>query len=164
MKHNIKLFLTDVDGTLTDAGMYYSAQGDVMKKFNTRDGMGLKLLQRAGVQTGIVTSENTPIVSRRAEKLGLEHLVQGERFGGKLNAVEAICAREGISLRETAYIGDDVNCAALLGAVGLAACPADAVALVKAIPGIHVMSLRGGEGCVREFIDMIIGDSLEELL
>ena len=69
---NIKLFLTDVDGTLTDGGMYYTASGDVMKKFNARDGMGLQLLQRAGVRVGIVTSENTPIVSTRAAKLGLD--------------------------------------------------------------------------------------------
>lgn len=156
MTHKIKLFLTDVDGTLTDGGMYYSAQGDTMKKFNTRDGMGLKLLQQAGIKTGIITGETTAIVARRAEKLGLDFLVQGRGFEGKAEAARAICAEMGITLAETAYIGDDVNCIPMLKAAGLAACPADAMPQVRALEGIHAMTLRGGEGCVREFADMIL--------
>ncbi len=159
MNPNLKLFLTDVDGTLTDGGMYYTSSGDYMKKFNTRDGMGLQLLQRAGVKVGIVTSETTEIVSRRAEKLGVDFLVQGKRFGGKLEAVSEICRGLGVSLQETAYIGDDVNCRELLMAVGMAACPADAMPQVKAIPGIRVMTLKGGEGCVREFINGFLDES-----
>lgn len=155
----IKLFLTDVDGTLTDGGMYYSAEGDVMKKFNTRDGMGLQLLMKEGVKTGIITSEDTEIVHRRFLKLGLDFLVQGKRYGGKLAATEEICRSLGISLDEVAYIGDDVNCAPLLEAAGFKACPADAMPQVKAIPGIHVMSLRGGEGCVREWINHFLLDA-----
>lgn len=153
---DIKLFLTDVDGTLTDGGMYYTAAGDTMKKFNTRDGMGLQLLQKAGVKVGILTSEDTEIVSRRAAKLGVDFLVQGKRFGGKLEAAEAICGSMGISLAEMAYMGDDVNCEPLLRAVGFAACPADAMPQVLAIPGIRVMTLKGGDGCVREFINEIL--------
>ena len=153
---NIKLFLSDVDGTLTDGGMYYTAAGDCMKKFNARDGMGLKLLQQAGVKVGIVTSEDTEIVSARAEKLGLDYLVQGKRDGGKLAAALEICRRLGITLAETAYIGDDVNCSELLGSVGFPACPADAMPSVKATPGIRIMSLKGGEGCVREFINHLL--------
>lgn len=152
----IRLFLTDVDGTLTDGGMYYTASGDTMKKFNTRDGMGLQLLQRTGVKVGIVTSETTEIVTRRAEKLGLDYLVQGKRDGGKLAAAREICDSLGITLAETAYIGDDVNCAELLRNVGTAACPADAMPQVKSIPGIRIMSLKGGEGCVREFINQLL--------
>lgn len=153
---NIKLFLTDVDGTLTDGGMYYTASGDTMKKFNTRDGMGLQLLQNTGVKVGIITSENTEIVSKRAEKLGLDYLVQGKRDGGKLAAALEICDELGISLSQLAYIGDDVNCEELLRNAGLAACPADAMPQVKAIPDIHIMSLKGGEGCVREFINTLL--------
>ncbi|MCI8998891.1 MAG: HAD-IIIA family hydrolase [Muribaculaceae bacterium] len=153
---DIRLFLTDVDGTLTDGGMYYTATGDTMKKFNTRDGMGLQLLQKAGVKVGIITSENTPIVSRRAEKLGIDFLVQGKRDGGKLAAAREICDTLGISLAEMAYIGDDVNCAELLRHAGIAACPADAMPQVKAIPGIRIMTLKGGEGCVREFINELL--------
>lgn len=159
---NIRLFLTDVDGTMTDGGMYYTAAGDVMKRFNARDGMGLQILQKSGIKTGIITSENTELVTKRAEKLGVDFLVQGKRDGGKLSAVIEICDRLGIAIDEVAYIGDDVNCIDLLKAVGLRACPADAVASVKAIPAIHTMSLKGGEGCVREFSDMILegGDCL----
>lgn len=157
--HDIRLFLTDVDGTLTDGGMYYTSSGDTMKKFNTRDGMGLQLLQRSGVKVGIVTSENTEIVTARARKLGLDYLVQGKRDGGKLAATMEICDELGIALAEVAYIGDDVNCADLLRAVGVAACPADAMPQVKRIPGIRLMTLKGGEGCVREFINQLMGEA-----
>ncbi|MDE6090431.1 MAG: HAD-IIIA family hydrolase [Duncaniella sp.] len=153
---NIRLFLTDVDGTLTDGGMYYSADGDVMKKFNARDGMGLQLLQKAGIKVGIITSETTAIVSRRAAKLGVDFLVQGKRDGGKLAACTEICAEMEIGLEDVAYIGDDVNCIEILRAAGHRACPADAVSAVKALPGIRVMNLKGGEGCVREFAELIL--------
>jgi len=150
----IKLFLTDVDGVLTDAGMYYTEAGDELKKFNTRDGMGLKLLRESGIKTGIITTENTKLVERRAAKLKVDHLVQGAY--PKVNATMEICSKEGISITETAYIGDDVNCIELLQVVGLAACPADAVKKVKEIPGILILEKKGGEGVVREFADLIM--------
>lgn len=153
----IKLFLADVDGTLTDAGMYYSENGDELKKFNTRDGLGFRLLKEAGIKTGVITSENSKIVENRAKKLNVDYLHQGQLNGGKLSTVKAICQKENISLDEVAYIGDDVNCIDLLSAVGFAACPADAHVQVKAIPGIVQMQLNGGEGCVREWIDIILG-------
>ena len=155
----IKLFLADVDGTLTDAGMYYSENGDEQKKFNTRDGLGFRLLKEAGIKTGIITSENTKIVENRAKKLNIDYLYQGQLDGGKLNIAKVICKKENISLNDVAYIGDDVNCIDLLSAVGFAACPADAHAQVKAIPGIVQMQLNGGEGCVREWIDIILGNT-----
>jgi len=155
-KRKIKLLLTDVDGVLTDSGMYYSEAGDELKKFNTHDGMGLQLIRHKGIKTGIVTSEDTKLVERRSQKLKLDYLYQGKREGGKLAAVHEICKIEGISLKEVAYIGDDVNCFELLSAVGLAACPADALEVIKNIPGIIQMKKKGGEGCVREFVDMII--------
>ena len=149
----IKLFLSDVDGTLTDGGMYYSEKGDELKKFNTRDGMGFQLLREAGIKTGIITSENTEIVANRAKKLKIDFLVQGKRDGGKLAAAQEICSQLGITLNEVAYIGDDINCRELLEAVGVAACPADANIIIKNITSIKIMSRNGGEGCVREFID-----------
>lgn len=149
----IKLFLSDVDGTLTDGGMYYSEKGDELKKFNTRDGMGFQLLREAGIKTGIITSENTEIVANRAKKLNIDFLVQGKRAGGKLAAAQEICDLLGITLNEVAYIGDDINCRELLEAVGLAACPADANTIIKNITSIKVMNRNGGEGCVREFIN-----------
>ena len=150
---SIKLFLCDVDGTLTDGGMYYSESGDELKKFNTRDGMGFQLLREAGIKTGIITSEDTRIVENRAKKLKVDFLRQGKREGGKLAAAVDICAEMGIGLDEVAYIGDDVNCIALLESVGLKACPVDAAQKVKDISGIQVMTRRGGEGCVREFAE-----------
>lgn len=154
----IKLFLSDVDGTLTDGGMYYSVTGDELKKFNTRDGMGFQLLREAGIKTGIVTSEKTKIVENRVNKLGIDYLYQGKREGGKLEVVKEICIEMGISLSEVAYIGDDVNCFELLSAVGYKACPADACNKIKDIVGIKIMKEKGGKGCVREFISEILSD------
>ncbi len=156
----IKLFLSDVDGVMTDAGMYYTESGDEFKKFNTHDGMGLKLIQQSGVKTGIITTENTKMVERRAAKLQVDYLYQGKGFGGKLASALDICAKENITLAEVAYIGDDVNCIELLQAVGLAACPANATPKVKAIPKIIHLNKNGGEGVVREFIDLIMDGTL----
>lgn len=154
-KKTIKLFLSDVDGTLTDGGMYYSESGDELKKFKTRDGMGFQLLREAGIKTGIITSEDTHIVANRAKKLKVDFLHQGKRNGGKLVVAKEICGQLGITLDEVAYIGDDINCMELLEAVGVKACPGDACEEVKDIPGMMVMKKNGGEGCVREFIEII---------
>ena len=155
-RSTIKLLLTDVDGVLTDSGMYYSEAGDELKKFNTHDGMGLQLIRQKGVKTGIITSEDTRLVERRFQKLKLDFLYQGKREGGKLAAVKENCEKEGIKLKEVAYIGDDVNCFELLSSVGLAACPSDALDTIKNIPGIIQMKKKGGEGCVREFVELIM--------
>lgn len=149
----IKLFLSDVDGVMTDAGMYYTASGDEFKKFNTHDGMAFNLLREAGIKTGIITTENTTIVERRAAKLKIDYVYQGAGFKGKLAAAMEICAKENITLKEVAYIGDDINCIELLKAVGLAACPANSTKKVKAIPGIIHLQKSGGEGAIREFVD-----------
>jgi YrbI family 3-deoxy-D-manno-octulosonate 8-phosphate phosphatase len=154
--HKIKVFLTDVDGVMTDAGMYYSTSGEELKKFNTHDGMGMVMLRESGIKTGILTTENTSIVTRRAEKLKVDYLYQGVGFGGKLAAAKDICAKEGITLQEVAYIGDDINCLELLKEVGLAACPANATKRIRAIPGIIQLSKSGGDGAIREFIDNYI--------
>ena len=155
-RNKIKLFLSDVDGTLTDGGMYYSETGEELKKFNTRDGMGFQLLREAGIKTGIITSENTKIVENRAKKLKVDYLVQGKRDGGKLAAIREICQREGITLDEVAYIGDDINCFDLISAVGIKACPMDACLAIREVLGVKIMSKNGGKGCVREFIDNFI--------
>ena len=152
----IKIFLTDVDGTLTDAGMYYGEDGNEFKKFNTRDGKGFEILRKAGIKTGIITSENTKIVSNRAEKLKVDYLYQGVEHQGKLEVVKEICLMEGVELDNVAYIGDDLNCKDLLINVGLSACPSDAIEEVRFIPGIRVLSKSGGSGAVREFINIIL--------
>ena len=155
-KKTIKLFLTDIDGTLTDGGMYYSENGDELKKFNTRDGMGMAMLREKGIKVGIITSEDRNLNQRRAEKLKLDYIRQGKKNGDKLAVAQEIAVELGISMQEVAYIGDDVNCIELLSAVGMAACPMDANEKVKLIPGIKVMTKRGGEGCVREFCESIL--------
>ena len=152
----IKLVLTDVDGVLTDGGMYYSENGDELKKFNTRDGMGFQLLREAGIKTGIITSEETKLVARRAKKLKVDYLIQGKRNDGKLAAVQEICAAMGIALSEVAYIGDDINCKELLEHVGFSACPNDSAESIKQISGIAVLPRSGGSGVFRFFADKIV--------
>ena len=152
----IKLFLSDVDGVLTDGGMYYSEKGDELKKFNTRDGMAFQMLRDAGVKTGIITSEETTIVENRAGKLKIDYLCQGKRDGGKLAAAVEICQKEGISLEEVAYIGDDINCYELLSSVAVAACPLDACDKVKKIPNIYILTHKGGDACVREMVEFLL--------
>ena len=153
---NVKLFLCDIDGTLTDGGMYYSEKGDELKKFNTRDGVAIGMLREAGIKTGIITSEDTAIATNRARKLKIDFLRQGKRDGGKLSVAKEICQEMGITLDEVAYIGDDINCVELLSAVGVKACPSDACEKVKQTPGIYIMSRKGGDACVREFIEKVI--------
>jgi YrbI family 3-deoxy-D-manno-octulosonate 8-phosphate phosphatase len=156
-KPTIKLFLSDVDGTLTDAGMYYGENGEEFKKFNTHDGKGFELLRKAGIKTGIITSENTKIVSNRAKKLKVDYLYQGLEHKGKLDIAKEICQKEGITLDEVAYIGDDINCKELLQSVGLAACPANALDEIKNISNIIKLSKKGGDGAVRDFVERILG-------
>ncbi|MFZ1803877.1 MAG: HAD-IIIA family hydrolase [Nitrospira sp.] len=149
----IRLFATDVDGVLTDAGMYYSESGDEWKKFNTRDGMGIKLLQKAGLITAIVTQERTRLVARRAEKLAIPELHQGVM--DKLSVIREMAVRHGISLQQVAYIGDDVNDIEALQAVGFSAAPADGLPQVLKVVD-YVCRQKGGEGAVRELAEMIL--------
>lgn len=149
----IRLFATDVDGVLTDGGMYYAESGDEWKKFNTRDGMGIKLLQKAGLITAIVTQERTRLVARRAEKLAIPELHQGVM--DKLSVIRDMAMRHGISLGQVAYIGDDVNDIEALKAVGLSAAPADGLPQVVGIVD-YVCRQQGGEGAVRELAEMIL--------
>ena len=158
-KCKIKLFLTDVDGVLTDAGMYYSAEGDEMKKFNTKDGKGIELLRNAGIKTGIITSENTQIVTNRAKKLNVDYLYQGA-VSNKLDIVKEICKLENIGPENVAYIGDDINDYEALSHVGLKACPNDAVKKIKDIDGVIKLSKNGGHGVVREFSELILSLNL----
>ena len=149
----IRLFATDVDGVLTDAGMYYAESGDEWKKFNTRDGMGIKLLQKAGIITAIVTQERTKLVARRAEKLAIPELHQGVM--DKLSLVREMAARHGLTLSQVAYIGDDINDLETLKEVGFSATPADGMPRVAAVVD-YICQKKGGEGAVREIIEMIL--------
>lgn len=158
-KLSIKLFLSDVDGVLTDGGMYYAESGVEMKKFNTKDGMAFQRLREKGIKTGLITSEQTKLVINRAAKIKADYLYQGKKHNNKLEAAREICQQEGISLTEVAYIGDDINCYELLSSVGIAACPSDAIDIVKEIPNINILRTKGGEGVVREFVERFILNS-----
>jgi len=150
---NIRLVLTDCDGVLTDAGVYYSDAGEQLKRFNLRDGMGVKRLRLMGIETGIVTGETSPCVVRRAEKLGIEEVALGAR--DKLSVVTAILARRGLGPESVAYIGDDVNDREVLDLVGLSACPRDAVAEIKKRVNV-VLETAGGHGVFRELAEIIL--------
>ncbi|MEO1053527.1 MAG: HAD family hydrolase [Bacteroidota bacterium] len=152
-KKRVKLFLSDVDGVLTDAGMYYTENGDEIKKFSTYDGMAFAILKKLGVLTGIITSEDRMLNKRRAEKLQLDFIHQGAK--NKIALVEDICEKLNITLEEVAYIGDDINDLIVLERVGMPACPANARKEIKQIPGIVNVGVKGGEGAVRAFLEWL---------
>ena len=159
MTSKIKLVLTDFDGILTDGGIYYSESGNLIKRFSVHDGMSLHLLQRAGVETGIVTSGVSPIVDMRAASIGVRHVFKDKERQGKLNSAKELCAELGLDLtKEVAYMGDDINCFDLLIEVGYAGCPSDAQPVIKEIPKIHITKLPGGRGALREWVNHLIAN------
>lgn len=150
----IKLLLTDSDGVLTDSGVYYSDSGEELKRFSIRDGMGVQRLKElVGVETGIVTGENSGSVRKRAEKLNISELHLGVK--DKKTLVEQIIETRNISPENVAFIGDDANDIEVLQMVGLSACPSDALANVKRVCHI-ICENRGGNGAFREFAEIII--------
>lgn len=150
---NIKMLLTDSDGCLTDGGMYYSENGDELKKFNTRDGMGFSLLRQAGILTGIVTGEDVDMVRRRASKLKLDICKCGIK--DKLSCVKEICREYNIGLENIAYVGDDINDLQVIEHVGLGCCVSDAEECVKE-KAKYITKRKGGEGAIREVVDMLL--------
>ena len=151
---SIKIFLSDVDGVLTDGGMYYTESGDEFKKFNCYDGMGMKLLQEKGYKVGIITSEDKQINRNRARKLKLDFDFHGIK--DKLKFMQEFCINENFKLSEIAYIGDDINCFDLLSNVGVCACPKNAVSKIKNIPNIKLINSSGGNGAFREFAEIYL--------
>ena len=149
----IRLVATDVDGVLTDGGLYYSDSGEQIKKFNVWDGLGLVLLKRAGLVTAIITMDQTPLVNVRASKLGISEIHQGVR--DKLAVLNELVAKYGIELEEIAYVGDDVPDLPVLAAVGFSAAPANAREPVRKKVR-YVCKAKGGEGAVREVADLIL--------
>ncbi len=149
----IKMFLTDCDGCLTDAGMYYSEFGDELKKFNTRDGMGFKILKEKGILRGIITGEKVELNRRRAEKLQLDILELGCK--DKVSVVKQICEKHNVALENVLYIGDDINDIEVMKIVGYSCCPADAMPQLKDIAK-YITIAKGGEGVIREIVEKII--------
>ncbi|MCH5261044.1 MAG: acylneuraminate cytidylyltransferase [Lachnospiraceae bacterium] len=157
---NIKVFLTDSDGCLTDGGMYYSERGDEMKKFNTRDGVGIRILREKGIITGIVTGEDVEMVRRRAAKLRMQEVHCG--VDNKLDVVRNICAKYKCSLENVAYVGDDINDVEVLQAVGLAFSVADGWQEVKDVAD-YVTVQKGGNGAIREIVDIFFNGRIMKI-
>jgi YrbI family 3-deoxy-D-manno-octulosonate 8-phosphate phosphatase len=150
----IKLLITDCDGVLTDTGVYYSASGEELKRFSIRDGMGVERLRKyAGVETAIITGENSEIVRQRAEKLQIKELHLGIK--NKVAVIEDMIKRLGIKSEEAAFIGDDTNDIDAMVFCGFSGCPNDATKYAKEAADIIVDS-KGGNGAFRDFAEIII--------
>lgn len=149
----IRALVVDVDGTLTDGGMYYDAGGEAMKKFNTRDAQGLKQLEAAGFEVAVVTAEMSKAVDARIRKLGIRHYVPG--VTDKRAALTALAAQWGCSLQQIAYVGDDVNDLPAFEVAGFACCPADAVDAIRERAD-YVATRAGGAGAVREVCESLL--------
>ena len=151
---SIKLLILDVDGVMTDGGMYYTEHGDELKKFNAKDGMAIKRIAAEGIIVGIISSgTNKRIIESRAKKLNIKKVHAGEEPKEK---VLAKWLKElNISSAQTAFIGDDVNDLNIMKTVGVAVCPTDAVPEVRNVCQV-ILEKKGGDGCVREFIDSFL--------
>lgn len=149
----IKLVLTDVDGVLTDGGRYFGYKGEVMKKFQTRDGMGVNILLRNGIKTAIISKERSQIVKRWAKSMNISKLYLGIKR--KEDRLFEICNDFGIKKYEIAYIGDDVNDVGLMKKVGFSATPNDGVKQAKQIAD-YICNVNGGECAFREISDLIL--------
>lgn len=149
----VRLVLTDVDGVLTDGGVFYGSDGEMMKRFNIRDGMGVERLRAIGVEVGIITGEQSESVIRRAEKLRIElvHLYAKD----KKATLDEILAKHEYEAEEIAYIGDDVNDIEIMKLVGFPACPADAFHETRDAAK-YVCRRPGGHGAFRELCEIII--------
>lgn len=148
----IKLLALDVDGVLTDGGLYYTESGEEFKKFNVKDGMGIKLLMQSGIEVAIISANSSTSTYYRAQKLGIIHCFLGVE--DKLSTLKELCQQLNISLSQVAYIGDDVNDLSVLQAVGYPLTVADAINDNKNC-AVYITNLKGGQGAVREVCDLI---------
>lgn len=148
----IKLLILDIDGVMTDGGMYMMMNGDQMKKYNTKDGLGIMEIQRRGIEVAIISSGIYDVaVTKRAEMLKIKHCFVGRR--PKVEVFEELKERLGLENDQVAMIGDDLNDLELIQQLGFTACPKDAVPEIRNQVN-YILQKKGGEGCVREFIDM----------
>jgi len=153
----IKLLVVDVDGVLTDGGMYFTESGDQMKKYNTKDGMGIMKIQEQGIQVAFLSSGFTnTMIQNRAEMLGVKLCYVGR--DKKLDILEKWQKELGISFEQIAYLGDDINDLDCIRKVGFSACPSNALNSVKTVVDV-ILSLKGGDGCARQFIDNYLLES-----
>ncbi len=157
---DIRFLVLDVDGTLTDGGMYFTTSGEEIKKFNAKDGRGIINLIRAGFPVALLSSGvNKTLLQNRAKVLGIQYVYAGK--GDKIEVLRNWCEELKIKLEQVAYMGDDLNDLTVIPNVGVAACPSDAVKEVKEVAHV-ILNKKGGEGCVREFIDEYVIPSLKK--
>ena len=157
--NSIEFVVLDVDGVMTDGGMYYTENGDQIKKFNTKDGRALFQLKKYGFKTGFLSSGIThQMIQKRAEVLGVDKVHVGRNK--KIEILKKWCAELDLELNQVAYIGDDINDLDVIEHVGLSACPADAMREVKQAVQI-VLHKKGGEGCVREFVEDYLFEQID---
>lgn len=150
----IKLVITDVDGVLTDTGIYYSPDGEIIKRFSIRDGMGVERLRDIlGIETVIITGENSGTVKSRAAKLKINEYYLGVK--NKIEILELIKNKNHISEENIAYIGDDSNDYEIMLKCGLTATPSDGMSFIKEIAD-YICETKGGYGAFREFVELII--------
>ncbi len=149
----IQLLILDVDGVLTDNKLIYGDDGQEYKAFYTRDGHGMVMLQKSGIDIGIITGRTSPLTKKRMQDLKVKHLYQG--VPDKLPTFLALAEELDLEMKHIAYIGDDILDLPILTRVGLSACPRDADSEV--IPRVdYVSRFNGGQGCVRELCELIL--------
>lgn len=145
------MLITDVDGVMTDGGMYFTSNGDEMKRFNSKDGMAVAICSENNIDYGIISAGHDPkLVQARADVLKINHVYVGKK--PKLDVLKDWLEHMLINIEEIAYIGDDLTDVNVMKAVGLSACPADAAKAVKNISDI-ILTKNGGQGCIREFVE-----------
>jgi YrbI family 3-deoxy-D-manno-octulosonate 8-phosphate phosphatase len=149
----IRALVLDVDGVLTDGGMYYGPAGEGLKRFNVKDGLGLRMIGEAGIEVALISGENSEILKRRAEKLKIENVFVGVE--DKLQTMKDFLSPRHLGLDEVAYVGDDLNDLSALQAVALPIAVFDAVPQVRRAAK-WITSRRGGEGAVREVCDLLL--------
>ncbi len=149
----VRLAAFDVDGVLTDGALYYTDAGEEFKAFNVQDGHGIKMLQESGVAIAIITSRSSKLVANRARNLGIDHLYQGVE--NKLDAMNALLTKLGLTLAEASYMGDDVIDLPVLRRCGFAASVPEAPALVRQ-HAHYITRARGGHGAVREYCEIVM--------
>jgi YrbI family 3-deoxy-D-manno-octulosonate 8-phosphate phosphatase len=148
---DLRLIIFDIDGVMTDGGMFYTESGDELKKFNAKDGLAIRMLNHAGFETGIIShGTNINLIQKRADIVHIKHVYCGVE--PKSEVLMRWCDALEITPQQVAFIGDDVNDLSIINIVGFSACPADALPAVKNAVNV-VMSRKGGDACVREWID-----------
>lgn len=149
----IKLFAMDVDGTMTDGKIYIGGQGEMMKAFNVKDGMGIKLLRDSGVMPAIITARQSDIVAARAKELGITEVYQGK--GEKAEVLKGICDKHGFSPDSVVFVGDDLPDLPAMEYAAYSLCPCDAVKRVREA-ATQVMPSAGGNGAIRDAAEWVL--------